>query len=367
MYSIYNYCTSIYNHKLSMSDKTEESQNDDFDYSLLYPSMMKEIDIDKCDVTTNEDGTLSITPKKEEYTPLKFWFNKIESTQTIDDFILTQPNGKEILDKWDHYSEITDVNILSKLKDDISEMKYLYRKNIQQIQYYHSLMPDPDIKQINERIEILTRCEYNQLIKFDVEEINGYKIPTNEFSVPYDVFLEWKEIWNNNKEMTCEDFNEEFGRVACSDWAKMDKHGDCYGGYWKYPEDSYERENAYDLSYKENRQALYDLPYPKDFILHTVKIGCSNRQESVPYTNLLCEYMKRQIDRMNQPKSLKDLCAKVIIKNKLDYTKLPNDLTETYGFNKLYKIQKIIIPINFETLFSQWKNMKIVSYSATPQ
>jgi len=347
-----------------MCDNTKVSSYGEFDPASLYPSVMKNINIGPDNSIINEDGSIQIHSynynilnisgpglnNNISYDPLKFWFNKPKIQQTLDEFILTQPNGKEILYNWDHYSEITDINTLSKLKDDINEMKYLYRKNIQQVQYYHSLIPDQDIKLINERIELLTKCDYNPLIKFDVEEINGYTLLTDEFSVPYDVFLEWKNIWENNTEMTYEEFKEEFSSTACTDWAKMDKYGECYGGYWKYPEDSYEHENAWELSYEENRKALYDLPYPKDFILHTVKIGCNNRQESVPYTNLLCEYMKRQIERHNKPKSLKDLCAKVIIKNKLDYTKLPNDLTETYNFNKLYKIQKTVILADFETL-----------------
>jgi len=289
-----------------------------------------------------------------------------KTEHTLDEFILTQPNGKEILDIWDHYSEITDINTLSKLKDDISVMKNLYRKNVLNIMGYFSFEPDQDIKLINERIEILTKCDYNQLIKFDVEEINGYKLQTDEFSVPYDVYLEWKEIWDNSEKMTYETFKEEFGHAACSDWHKMDKYGECYGGYWNYPEDSKERENAWDLSYEENCKSLYDLPYPKDFILHTVKVGCNNRRESVPYTNLLCEYMKRQMDRMNQPKSLKNLCANIIIKNKLNYMKLPNDLIETYGFSKLYQIPTIRIDFDFSKLYpSIMREVNIIDLTET--
>lgn len=276
------------------------------------------------------------------FQPLNFWFNQPKTpSQSLDEFILTQPNGKTILDQLDHYTEITDINTLSKLKDDIDEMKYLYRRNVQGVQFYHSFVPDPDLKLINERIELLSNCDYNPLITFDCEEINGYQLKTDEFSVYYDVYLEWKGIWDDNEEMTYDIFKSKFENIACSDWAKMDKHGVCYGGYWKYPEGSEERENAWELSYNENCRALYDLPYPKNFILHTVKVGCNNRLESVPYTNLLCEYMKRQIDIMNQPKSLKNLCAKIIIQNKLNYKKLPNDLIEEYGFNKLYKFNTL--------------------------
>lgn len=276
----------------------------------------------------------------DDFTPLQFWFNKPynseQKQQTLDEFILTQPNGKEILDSWDNYTNITDINILSKLKNDIDEMKHLYRQKVLGMIVFYTFVPNQDIKQINERIELLTKFDYNSLIKFDCEKLNGYKLLTNEFSVPYDVYLEWKKIWDDNEEMLYEEFKKEFEETACTDWAKMDKYGECYGGYWKYPEDSYEKENAWDLSYEENCKALYDLPYPKKFILHTIKIGCQNRQESVTYTNLLCEYMKRQINKMKQPKSLKNLCAKTIIQNKLDFMNLPKDLVDEYGFNKLY-------------------------------
>ena len=85
---------------------------------------------------------------------------------------------------------------------------------------------------------------------------------------------------------------------CCSDWYKQDRHGNCFGGFWEYPEGSYQHENARQLSYDDNMKGLLELPYPREFILETIHIGCNNRQESVRYSNFLCEWMERKIKQL---------------------------------------------------------------------
>lgn len=285
----------------------------------------------------------SITIKAFNYNILSIngsGFNTKKKEQTIEEFILSHHNGHEIINNINNMTNITDINILSNLKVQIIEMKHLYRRDVLGVIHCYSFRPDEDILFISDRIDLLTKSDYDPKITFDRDEVNGYKL-NKSFTVGYDIFIEWKKIWDDKEEMTYEKFKDEFNGTACSDWAKMDKYGECYGGYWKYPDDSYEKENAWELSHEENCKALFDLPYPKRFILYTIDIGCSNRQESVPYTNLLCEYMVQQTLRLSNPKSLKNLCAKTIINNRLNYKKLPKDLIEYYGFNKLYKFNTL--------------------------
>ena len=46
------------------------------------------------------------------------------------------------------------------------------------------------------------------------------------------------ELWDSPD---CKDFNEFITKCeVCTDWYKQDEHGNCYGGFWKYPENSYE-------------------------------------------------------------------------------------------------------------------------------
>jgi len=85
----------------------------------------------------------------------------------------------------------------------------------------------------------------------------------------------------------------------CSDWNKMDEFGECFGGYWKYPEGSVEKENAYDLSFRKNILCIYSLPYPDHVLIKTVNWGCNSRQESVPFSNEICEWVRRKYNLMN--------------------------------------------------------------------
>jgi hypothetical protein len=41
---------------------------------------------------------------------------------------------------------------------------------------------------------------------------------------------------------------------------------------------------------------LYELPYPKKFILAIIKMRCNNRIKCVRYLNCLCEWFKRKVE-----------------------------------------------------------------------
>ena len=133
----------------------------------------------------------------------------------------------------------------------------------------------------------------NRILMQESEVVNGYALYDIDIEImDYEQFL---DMYNRRTiGVTDEQFMEWLDDNCCSDWAKQDKNGECYGGYWKFPDGSYEKENAYDLSRHHNLSALCTLPYPRELIKDTVKIGCGNRMESVRYSNCLCEWVKRK-------------------------------------------------------------------------
>ena len=68
----------------------------------------------------------------------------------------------------------------------------------------------------------------------------------------------------------------------------------------EFPENTYEYNHAYELSQEKNFKCLCYLPYPREVIKQTIDLGCKNRQESVRYSNYLCEWVKRKIKFMNK-------------------------------------------------------------------
>lgn len=71
--------------------------------------------------------------------------------------------------------------------------------------------------------------------------------------------------------------------ITCSDWNKMTIDGESYGGYWA-SENPEEKNNAYELTYQDNFNYIYEL-LGKDFyyplsILWIIKFLCSYRCEA---------------------------------------------------------------------------------------
>ena len=145
----------------------------------------------------------------------------------------------------------------------------------------------------------------NPITMCENEEINGYKLYDIEkvIIMSFEMFEKLAKLFNNTSNSNSSSSQEPETRRnfyewydhggACSDWGKMDRHGSCFGGFWEYPEGSNEKENAFRLSWEDNFQGLWELPYPKELIKETVDIGCGNRHESVRYSNFLCEWVKR--------------------------------------------------------------------------
>lgn len=119
------------------------------------------------------------------------------------------------------------------------------------------------------------------------EHRNGYLLPEVKNNlITEDMMHEWAKIWNTSKDVDFREFYDEYHDKACTEWSKQDKFGNCFGGYWNSAIES-EKQNAYSLTRIRNGIKLFELPFPQRLILKTIDIGCSNRRESVAYSNLL--------------------------------------------------------------------------------
>jgi hypothetical protein len=93
---------------------------------------------------------------------------------------------------------------------------------------------------------------------------------------------------------TKEDFFEKLSEICCVEWTKMNRLGESYRGYWLT-----NPENASNLTLQDNFEGLYELPFPHDLIFRTINIGCSNRMESVRYSNFLCYWIESKMKQID--------------------------------------------------------------------
>lgn len=263
-----------------------------------------------------------------KFIPLVYYFNKTEENKTeeneIDVWDLLEKH-EDYNDTLDKFGMIDNLNYgeLIELKEKFKILQTYHVKNVSlKSKVYFEYIPekivfDEEIKKINDRLILEKNPAYNIKIRFEEDELNGYKLPLyhQSFNISIDTFLEISQLWVNEPEMSYDEFCKEFEKNACTEWYKMDKHGEYFTGYWNYPEGSYERNNAMDLTFKDNRKALFDLPYPKKFILYTVEFGCDRLLESVPFSNFMCEWVKRKLSIMNRP-TLEQICIKKLYDNK---------------------------------------------------
>lgn len=134
----------------------------------------------------------------------------------------------------------------------------------------------------------------------NTEHINGYQMYncSGKFMCFSD-FEKYRKIYEENDQLTYDEFNDIFQNTACTEWSKQDENGESYVGFWKAEEGSYEKTNAWNLTRDKNCKALYNLPYPKYLLIESIKFGCSKRLECVRFSNFFCEWVKRKIEIMN--------------------------------------------------------------------
>lgn len=206
----------------------------------------------------------------------------------------------------------SSLNEAIQLKDDLYtlQMDYMRERGV-----HIEFGPRPFDRNIQEVAKYInTKCPawYKTPVLFKTLEMkigeHTYKLPNyaNEFKVSWDIYQNWLEEWNSKDKPTREEFLQWFTENTCSDWCKMDRYGECYGGPWQADRDSEEYKGAWDACHRDNAEALWELVeagYPAAFVKLTVEVGCGNRNESVPYSLFLCEWMRCKIAQYEVPTS----------------------------------------------------------------
>ena len=225
--------------------------------------------------------------KKTVNVPLNFWFNnnKNERFEKVKSEIL--PKVSQIMGSINF--ESTDPAYYSDIKDSIIDCRYNLQRACGIIyplpKYFQAEL---DFIENNIKDRVIPEKFYKKLIFNKIDEINGYKLYDCEENImDWFSFIDLTKSYRDSKIYSREEFFEKCSDECCTDWAKMDRHGECYGGFWLT-----DKENAWDLSRQDNFQGLYELPFPHELIFRTIDIGCSNRMESVRYSNFLCWWVE---------------------------------------------------------------------------
>lgn len=289
---------------------------------------------------SNQEETKT-TMSKELSIPLQFWFNR-----TPDLSIWNRPaylSTEEIINKLckededfaDKYNKLVTsymfdnpIPAYTKYTDQLyDDVDYVER----QVSALKPGMIYPRIVYMQEYYDMAQRFSARYNPKYELpllmstnETINGYDLyDTNDCFMRKSTFDTFARYWNENRQYSKKRFMKYYNDFACSEWSKMDKYGDYYNGFYNYPEGTYQREHAWELTRRDNGLALYNLPYPKRVILETIKYSCNTLKECVRYTNFLCEWIKRKMHQMNQPGSLQDICKNSIAINNININQLP--------------------------------------------
>lgn len=246
--------------------------------------------------------------------PLTFWFPKVPD---LDEIIDSYPHRNDICKRLD-IVETLGLDQLRQLETDLIEFKnYVDGKRARMnFTMYSTFSKDFELIESRKSIlliqsDLFAYRYYTYPIKTTEDEIvNGYKLYNEQVKMDYDVFLNLvkrciKQQPNDNK------FKKWLNKHLCTDWCKQDRDGEPYGGFWKYDKGTYEYDNAYILSKKDNIKGLMKLLYPRNFIKWTINLGCRNRMESVRYTNFWCVWIDRTI-KLTGVLNLQDMCKYII-------------------------------------------------------
>lgn len=200
------------------------------------------------------------------------------------------------------------INELIDMQTEISDLHYIWIKHSgfmlaldcgQNVNTPYSTMLDFIANKINSLdplFKLIPKTSHE-------EKVNGYYLyDSNNNIMCYSDFAEMKSLFNDDSQntMTFSEFYNLFKNIACTEWGKMNTTGDnWYVGFWKANDGTDEKKNAWKLTREENAKALFNLPYSKTFLLQTVKFGCSNRMESVRFSNFVSVWFERKLKLMD--------------------------------------------------------------------
>lgn len=179
------------------------------------------------------------------------------------------------------------------------------------------------------------------------EKANGFALWGTQGPIMEEkLYVDLIRLWKCSSDFPdFEQFSAECGERMCSDWSKQDEHGECFGGFWEYPDDSYESKHAYYLSRRKNILELYKLPFPDLVLIETVRLGCNIRRESVRYSNFICEWLRRKYESLNRGESTPALRIKIPVFpvgwSEAKYMAIPGIIILQKNLKKLAFLRKV--------------------------
>jgi hypothetical protein len=206
---------------------------------------------------------------------------------------LAEEIAREVNEALPRLDEIESQDELDQLAKKIVRFRWMTRRATPPYPY----IPGGAASLVQDRMEALEPRAYRQpLTMSETETVNGYALyDTKEPIMYYNEFKRLSALMQDSTPMTLDEFMEKYDETSCKDWGMMDEHGECFGGYWDYPEGSLVRQNALWLTMNRNGRLLYKLPYSKQFLIASIDYGCERRLECVRYSNFLGEWIRRKM------------------------------------------------------------------------
>lgn len=195
--------------------------------------------------------------------------------------------------------------LLGRIREYIDEVEWAEsngeKVTFRSIDEHPSMLELDVVPLIQERIVRLTPDWYMRgVVTSESEKVNGYAlfdVGSWEFpKMSFAFYMHLCKVWDDDEWLSKDEFMKRFEAEACTDWNKMDEHGECFGGYWK-SSNPQTQENAYELSRLRNREMLWRLPYPRKFLIETVRLGCKTRCESVRHSNHFGVWLQRMREK----------------------------------------------------------------------
>jgi len=155
---------------------------------------------------------------------------------------------------------------------------------------------DHTIELVTHRINDFVLPGYNlaSVTTSQTETVNGFALfDADKDVVSADEYLRLLKLGEGK--YTYSEWTKAMEGVCCTEWHKMDANGESYGGpYWTADEDSDDYKFAWERTFEANCKAMWDLPFAKELLLETIRIGCDLGSESVRWSNWLCVWLARK-------------------------------------------------------------------------
>lgn len=201
---------------------------------------------------------------------------------------------EKALQAYAHLDEINDIQILRDLEDMFMEWDQLISKAYKE---YTQIFFDSrlyahfgfELRQIAERIRLL---EEQQIPNVKLLDQNG---PIRKIRWSCFMDIVEKHCFTRNTVSSNRDFEAWLHENLSYYWSKIDLEGVFLGGFYLFPEDSDERENACTLTHKTAIVKLVKLKFPRNLIKWLIEYACATRQESYRWVKNACIWFHRMI------------------------------------------------------------------------